>query len=356
MIPYLLVLLAVVVIAYLGRIANNRLLRGISLGTVGLILVGFAGLRDVSVGTDTGTYVRQFLRADVAASITRTTEVGYTFLTWSIRELTDSYAVLLTLIAVIVVGCYLATIRKTVQRYETAIFVFVCLGVYTFFFNGARQGIAAALCFAALPYLLERRVLPYLLIVGMATLFHHTALVALPLYYLISPRLDITRLFLVAGATLGLIVLLEAFVELATELVSDKYASYAQKGKGGGAVLASFLVSQGIGFFLLRNRIGNFKEEYALLFNIYLIGLVPVVAAVVTDVNPSGLLRFHLYFSPVSILLWPMIFRNVRGSSERAFFGFMFIVFMMSFFVMTTRTFSDLAPYKTNQDILRVEY
>lgn len=356
MIPYLLVLLAVVVIAYLGRIANNRLLRGISLGTVGLILVGFAGLRDVSIGTDTGNYVRQFLRADVTSSITRTTEVGYSFLVWSVRELTDSYAVLLSLIAMIVVGCYLVTIRKTVQRYETALFVFVCLGVYTFFFNGARQGIAAALCFAALPFLLERRALPYLLIVGAAALFHHTALVALPLYYLISPRLDITKLLLVAGATLGLIVLLENFVELATELVSEKYAGYARQGKGGGAVLASFLVSQGVGFFLLRDRIGNLKEEYALLLNIYLIGLVPVVAAVVTDVNPSGILRFHLYFSPVSILLWPMVFRNVRGPSERAFFGFIFLVFMMSFFVLTTVTFSDLTPYKLNQDILRVEH
>ena len=52
--------------------------------------------------------------------------------------------------------------------------------------------------------------------------------------------------------------------------------------------------------------------------NIYLIGLVPALASTLSGVNPSGLLRLHLYFSSVAILMWPMVFLQLRSVSVRA--------------------------------------
>lgn len=352
MTPYLLLLFAVVGISYVGRVSNHPLLRRLSLGVVALLLVGFAGMRDWGVGTDIETYLRGFLQADDPGFITRNTEVGYNLLAWFAATTSDSYAVLLTLIAMIVVGCYLPTIVRLVRRYEVGVFIFVCLGVYTFFFNGARQGIAAAICFAALPFLLNRKALPYFLTVGVAALFHHTALVTFPLYYLASPRLGLSRLALLTGLTVGLIAFLQVFVQLATDLVSDKYASYADQGRGGGEVFGSFLGIQGLVFVWLKGKLGAEQERFTMLLNLYLIGLVPVVASVVSNVNPSGILRFHLYFSPVAMLLWPMVFREIREPIVRTYLGFVFLMFMTSFFIMTTTSFSKLTPYRVNQELL----
>ena len=112
---------------------------------------GPGGLRDYQVGTDTGNYVRQFRLSESFSSVTeRKTEIAYNLLSWGARWLSDSYSALLLLIAAIVVTCYVSTIVRLTRRYETALYLFVVFGIYTFFFNGARQGIAAAICFAAL--------------------------------------------------------------------------------------------------------------------------------------------------------------------------------------------------------------
>jgi hypothetical protein len=82
--------------------------------------------------------------------------------------------------------------------------------------------------------------------------------------------------------------------------------------------------------------------------NIYLVGLVPVVASVIASVNPSGVLRLHLYFSSTAILLWPMVFRQFRQTPLMAIISLGFMAITMGFFVMTTTTFSHLSPYMVN--------
>lgn len=352
MIPYLLLLLFVVVVAYLGRRAGNEVVRRISIGAVMLALVAFAGLRDSAVGTDTGTYVRQFRFSESFATVAeRGNEVGYGLLRWLARNISESYSVLLLMIAAIVVACYVPTIVKLTRRYETALFLFITLGVYTFFFNGARQGIAAAICFAALPFLLERRLIPYLLMVALAALFHQTALIALALYPLASQRVHWTRLVALGVATVVLVVFLQVFVDFAAALLDDKFAAYAIEGEGGGQVWVAFLLGQGVMLYLFKDTVRDPEGHYGRLLNIYLIGLVPALASTLSGVNPSGLLRLHLYFSSVAILMWPMVFLQFRTTPLRGLVALGFAGVTLLFFLLTTSTFSNLTPYRVNQEI-----
>ena len=352
MMPYLLLLAFVTSTAYLGRRSRHHVIRKSSLFVVGGALVAFAGLRDFRVGADTGNYVRQFTFSESFASVTEhKTEIGYNFLSWLARSISDSYSVLLLLIATIVVGCYIPTIVKLTRRYETALFLFITLGVYTFFFNGARQGIAAAICFAALPFLLQRRLVPYLLTVGVAALFHQTAWIALVLYPLASPRVDWRRLILLGGAAVVLVVFLQVFVGFAAALLDDKFAAYAEAGEGGGQVWVAFLIGQGAMLYLFKGRVHDPEGHYGRLLNIYLIGLVPALASTLSGVNPSGLLRLHLYFSSVAILLWPMVFLQFRSVTVRGLIAFGFIGVTLLFFMLTTNTFAGLTPYRLNLGI-----
>ena len=353
MTSYLLLLFFVVVVAYLGRRSGNTMLRRLSIGAVMLALVAFAGLRNYRVGTDTGNYVRMFGFSESFESVTeQETEIGYNFLAWLARNFSDSYSALLLMIATVVVACYVPTIVKLSRRYETALFLFITLGVYTFFFNGARQGIAAAICFAALPFLLQRRAWPYFLMVGFATLFHKTAFVALPLYFLAAPRISAVRLGLLAAAAVVLVVFLRVFVGFVADFLDDRYATYADAGEGGGTVMLAFLFGQGAVLLGLKGTIRQDQRAlYCRLLNIYLIGLVIAIAAVLSSVNPSGLLRLHLYFSSVAILMWPMVFLQLRSVSTRALVAFGFMVVTTLFFLLTTSTFSGLIPYRLSEEI-----
>lgn len=351
MIPYLSLLTFVTVTAYLGRRSGDKVVQGFCLFVVGGALILFAGLRDLRIGTDTGTYIRHFYASESFDIVTERQDFGYYVLSWFARWLSDSYAVLLVLIALIVVVCYMVTITRVVRQYEMALYLFVALSVYTFFFNGARQGLAAAICFLAIPFLLERRLWPYLALVAVAATFHKTALIILPLYWIASAQVRWTRLVILGFATLLTVAFLGVFVGLAADILSDKYARYADIGEGGGKIWMSYLVAQGALLYLFKPFVPDLGGRYARLLNIYLVGLVPAVASTLSAVDPSGILRLHLYFSPVTILLWPMVLEQFRTTAVRGLFLIGLVTVTLTFFVMTTSTFSHLIPYQLNESI-----
>lgn len=351
MTPYLILLLFVSVTAYIGRIAVDMNIRRSSLALVWAALVCFAGLRDIGVGTDTGTYISIFNAHEELGSVFNNTDFLYYILAWLARLISDSYWALLFLIATITVTIYLTTIIRIVKRYETGIYLYIALGIYTFFFNAARQSIAASICFAALPFIFQRKIAFYILLVLLASTFHRSALIAIPLYWLASQEIRWTRLVWLGLATAFLVGFLSQFVSLSAELLSDKYASYAEVNEGGGKLTVAFLVGQGALLYCFKNYVSDSDGLYKRLLNIYLIGLVPAVASTLSSVNPSGLLRLQLYFCQVSIIMWPMFFRSIKFYLDYIILSFLFFVLTIIYFILTTINFGNLAPYTINISI-----
>lgn len=317
MLPYIYLLFFASATAYLSRLYFAKDIQRVFLSLIALTLVLFAGLRNYTVGTDTHTYVSIFNRVNEFGDVFFHIDFGFYFLVWLARLFTKEYFLPLLIIATIIVICYLTTILRVVKRYETALYLFIAVEGYLFFFNGARQGLAAAVCFLAIPFILERRFWPYLIFVLIATTFHRTALITIPLYWLASPTVNKKRLFYLIIITGIVIVGLKSFVGLATDIFSDKYANYAEAGKGGGEITMIFLLVQGGILYYIKQYVPDEKGTYPRLLNIYLIGLVPVVAGVLSNVNPSGILRFKLYFCASSILLWPMFFEQVKDVHKK---------------------------------------
>lgn len=326
--------------------------RNLSVFIVATLLILFQGLRDGSVGTDTLVYVRRFDFVTSIEDVWRSTEIGYNVINVLLSLLFESYSVLLLSIAIIVVGCYVVGIVKMTKHFALALFLFVMLGAYTFSFNAARQGIAVAFCFLALTFLLKRSRLRYFSLIGIAFLFHHTALIAAPLYFMSSEKVNWRHL---VASIVGIVLLvagLGSVVGLSAALLSDNYSTYAEVSEGGGEVMVSFLTLQGIFLYFLRPKRSHADKTviYSRLFSIYLVGLIPAVASVIASVNPSGVLRLHSYFSHTAILLWPMALYQVKGERFRPLIAIGLVFFMLLFFYLTTANFSKLVPYRLNPE------
>ncbi|ATC85300.1 EpsG family protein [Pseudoalteromonas arctica] len=351
MAPYFIVLFFVVVIAYFGNKYGSRGVEYICVGLILSVLTLFGGLRNYTVGTDTGTYLKHLGRMGSFDDVWKSTEIGYNFLMFLSKSLSDNFASLLLLIAAIVVLCYVLTIVRMTQRYETAIFLFITLGTYTFFFNGARQGIAAGICFLAIPWLLERKPKVYFTLIVLAFTFHHTALIAAPIYFLARPYIGRTQILTVIGGTVIMTLFLATFVRFATVYLGDQYSTYAVVTSGGGHLTVAFLVTQGCLLYMARSIAISPNGYYSRLLNIYLLGLIPVVAGVVSNVNPSGIIRLHLYFSTTAILLWPMVFLGLSKFKIRSLISYVFFIVCLLYFFMNTSTFSNLTPYQLNSTL-----
>lgn len=349
MTPYIILLLLTVLFSYIGRKSGTSLIRRFYLAVVLLMLVLFAGFRNVSVGTDTGAYVADFNLITSSDFIWRTTEIGYNSLAFICSSISSNYTLLLTSVALISIVCYSIGLIRLTKRYETAFFLFFTMGFFTFIFNGARQSIALSIFVLALSSLLNRRLVSYLFLVVLAASFHHTALFAIPLYFLAIPRVGFRQLLYIFIAITTLVLTLRSAGQFIELFFSDKYTSYTVKGESGGSLMVSYLLVQGFILYLLRHKIYDPKRKYLRLLNIYLIGLVPASATVLAGVNPSGLLRISMYASSTSMVLWPMVFYGIKDDSIRFLSSVLFLIFFITFFYFTTISFSQLVPYSINR-------
>src|SRR5690554_5980083 len=119
MIPYLVLLFFTVGIAHVGRRFGSQGVRRFSVLLICGLLVLFAGLRDRTIGTDTGNYVGWLNRVSSLEDLLAFhNEIGFGFLVLVGSSLSDGYAVYLVLIALAVITSYLIPVLKLVPRYE----------------------------------------------------------------------------------------------------------------------------------------------------------------------------------------------------------------------------------------------
>lgn len=356
MAPYLILLalvLAITSAASYGNPLAHRLPRLLALIVTATILVTFAGVRHWTVGSDGENYLMMLRDSTSMQDIWTTTEIGFNAVLLLSASVSSNYMLLFFSISLIVVSNYLIGIKAFFNRVHIPILVFLAFGYYTMFFNVARQGIAVSICFLALIWLVKRRPFPYLVAVAVAVTFHHTAIVALPLYFMALPRTS-WSIFLPLGIIAVVIsVFLPTIVEISGQLLDTRYSTYAEESEIAGAsgqLTVAFIITQGLFFLIVQKHILTSAPVFARLLNIYLLSFVPAVATLATGANPSGFLRFSMYFSHTAILLWPMVLGSIRNRHAYVFAVFLFMVFGAVFFVSTTSAFGDFVPFTVNED------
>ena len=340
MTPYLFILGLVIFWAYLEKITLNRKAFWVPL----LLLSIFAGVRSNRVGTDSGAYTSLFqsklnteyykFSADV--------EVGYQYFEYFLLKFTYQYYWLFLITSFIICLCYLIIIKRFSRDYIFSIFLFVTLGFYTFFFNGLRQGMAMAVCFLALPYLINKNKLKYFFLIIIASLFHTSAWIMLPFYFLVHIRFRLEYKILITFLSSFLISgLLISY--LAEE--NSRYEGYAQVSESsGGYILLIFYFILGLSVYFLGKKERFLNHNYKIFEQLYLCGLFFMIPIALLGTNPSGPQRILNYFTPMLIFLIPILISKFKTN----FVLYIFSILMIIFFYLTTSRFSNLTPYALN--------
>lgn len=340
MLPYLLILFFVLFWITLEQKAINR--KSFWLPLVTLVL--FFSVRSNQVGTDTQVYTYNFDNSlDVKYfDFNENVELGYQLLEYSILQFTDNYFWLFFISGLMVVCLYLKVIIKYSVNYLLSIFLFITLGVYTFFFNGLRQGIAMAIFTSALPYLLERKVIPYVLVCLFASLFHITGLFMIPFYFLVN--LTVKPLYKIISTFLGSLFISSFLINyLAT--TNERYEQYTEASEQAGGLLTLGFYNILLLFIYLIIRLYKITDEYTIkLFTFYAVGVVFIIPIAMLGVMASGPQRLLTYFTWTLVLILPVIFKKINNIYITSLAVLIFLVY----FILTTTTFSNLTPYVIN--------
>lgn len=338
--PYLFIISLVMFWIYFEKITLNRKAFWVPL----FLLSIFAGIRSSKVGTDTGAYAAIFeLNLDPRYyEFNPNVEIGYQYFEYILLNLTHNYYWLFLIAAFFIVYSFLLIIKKYSINYLLSVFVYITLGIYTFFFNGLRQGIAIAICFLALPYLINKIFLKYLLFVFLASFFHISAWVMLPFYFLVHANFKlqykVLSSFLFSLFVSGLLI---------SYLAQDniRYEAYTEvSDSAGGYIMLLFYLFFAIVICLLCKKERLINNEYKVFEQIYLCGLFLVIPITFLGTSASGPQRVLNYFIPMLVFLIPFIVSKLKYN----FVKFIFYFCLVIFFYVTTMRFSNLTPYLIN--------
>ena len=193
-----------------------------------LPLVYWCTFRSLSYG-DTGAYHHFFLNApDSLADIpayasTLSKDSGFFLFTAVLKCIFGSdIRVYFFLIATLQMLCLVPIYRKYSGNYWLSIFLFVASTDYlSWMYNGIRQFIAVGLIFTTLPLLLKKRYIWTILIILLASTFHQSALLMLPVIFLVQGKAWNKKTNLVLLGILVAVLFAGEFTDLLDNLMEE---------------------------------------------------------------------------------------------------------------------------------------
>lgn len=340
MLPYIIILFFVVSVVYFEAEYLGR--KAIIFPSIFLIL--FSSIRSYTVGTDSISYTEayRFEYNPYYYGFNSNIEYGYQFFDYFILNFSYNYFWLFLLTSILIVPLYMVTIKKLSINYYYSVFIYITFGIYTFFFNGLRQGIAMSICFFCFPYLVEKRWILYFVFVVIASMFHISALVMLPMYYLVNSKFKLE--YKVFGCFIISMLASQILIGYLAE-GNIRYEHYTEEAeKTGGYITLLFYTLIGVLVFVLGKKYRNFDIRFNKFEQILLCGLALVVPVSLLGTDPSGPQRVLYYFVCVVIFLIPYILRGIKS----AYFNVLFIFLSIVYFLLITMRFSNLYPYQIN--------
>ncbi len=333
---------------------NNRTYSNFSIVLAAMILVFFAGIRSQNIGVDTGNYVRFFQLFDLNQPLISSEgrgDYGFDFLQRFAKHISEEYWSLLFVIAAFAVYFTIKTLRSLSLNLSLSVFLYITLGTYLFFFNGARQGIAAAIYGVALVQIINRKFYTYILWVFIASLFHKTVLMMLPFYFILSMRFSMKRMFLFSVISFLALLYISSILSVFDDYTEERYGVYEDRGAQGGYLLTFFYVFSASILVYFRKFI---KEGRRTLYDKYLyltvFGALVYIVVTLTgkDVN---FLRLALYFSFGNMLIWPMVFVHVKFFKITGIRILFFLVHLVFYFIFLSKM-RGYVPYTLNPSII----
>lgn len=271
-------------------------------------------------------------------------ETGYRILCKIITFITSDWRFAMFIIGAIMLSGYYLTSKL----YSNMVWLSVLIIMVDPFLQSLfvlRQHLAMGIILLSYYFVINRRIIPYLLICFLAISIHQSAAVFLPIYFIYNLQLNIKihLLFIIIAIILynnfAYFLTTGASFAMATASYDEHFFEYdLQQGTNSKmAILLSVLLLLRI--FLLK---GDFyKEGINKLLSIILI-LGTTISIIGTGF--VGTSRLNMYYSSASFLLIPNTLEYVRHKNVRTLYGILYFLFLLYFFVKNIET-QDLKEF-----------
>ena len=306
-------------------------------------------IRGADMGADTGVYLKFFNkmvntpweRIFEFNSSGPQFEEGFVVFEKLITVFTKSPKVYQVIYSTIYLVSVVTFANRLEKRQFSFLYFFATIGLYTFMFTGVRQCLAMCICLWSYPYIKKRKLIPFLLILALAFLFHKSSILFIAAYFIFDRKLNWSNTLIYALFALIAYLNVGAFQEWFNNALDYEYEVEAT---GNGfiffaviAVITAFALF--VVYYYKRQN-----TEFISLINIGIITFILWLLRLVTRVaeRPS----YYFMFFSVAMLCYAI--DEIPNKRDKEIIGiFVYAAFMLLYVYKFLTGFASLVPYKT---------
>lgn len=293
-------------------------------------------------GTDYAMY--EYMYFNQYAQNIEKVEIGYKILMQLSYQLFGENAYLFfTLCSALTILPIYIIIKKYSNKPGESLFYFVALGFYVLSFNMVRQSIALAICFFALKYMFNRKIIKYVITILIASLFHMTALIMIPMYWIANLQFNKKKLLILLIVLSFSGILFNPIFNYFTSIIPQysMYSSYGNAHAGIGTyIVDSIYIILIILIILNKNRMINENKKYIInliTFSMFFIML---------SIQNILFARLIYYWLIPIVLILPEIITTVKKQYRNTMQLFIVICFLLFYFI-NIYSFNGVYPYES---------
>ena len=330
-----------------NNLASAILKRSAPIFLVGSFLALFllSGFR-VDVGIDYPSYVQWFY--DIYNYDFSYFEPGFRAIIGIIQIFSLDPQWLFIVSSFLTIGIIYISIKKYSFNPALSVFLFSTMGFLSHSLNLTRQFIAIAIILYAFNYLVNQKFWKYAAAVGVAALFHQTALIMLPVYFLLRMKLKPAH-YLVILIVSAIISLFQKTI--INTLVVTFYPQYYNKAFIGDTIISSYYIilclclMVSVVYLLTKKKISVLKDSDRVIINtIFLVTLSHIFFTWVPLSN-----RVSLYIDISLIIIIPNLLAHIESKTRRSILIFIITLYFLWAGYMSLQTNANgVLPYKSS--------
>lgn len=292
-------------------------------------LVMVSGLRS-NIG-DTFFYMHTFKLSDFTWEfIKNDKDIAFGFLQLLLKMISSDPQILIFTTALITNLLIILVLYKYSRLLEISLYVYITSGLFLVSMNGIRQFLAAAIIFAATKYILDGSWKRFFLVVIIASTFHQSALVFIPIYFLVRSKAWTKTTFSLLLVAVILVIGYNQFTELLFSAIGDSQYGHYQNFNEGGANILRVVV---YGAPLIIAFLG--REKLRLLFPksdyIVNLSLLNVFFMVIASQNWI-FARFTIYFGLYQLILIGWVIKLFREKDQKLIYYALLLCYLIYFY------------------------
>ena len=298
-----------------------------------IILVSVSGLRN-GIG-DTRDYMHLYdLVVRNEGNYKDAYEPGFLFLLKLLTNISSDPQIMLLVTAMVTNVLNIWVLRKYSSLFELEVFMYITSGYFLVTMNGIRQALAAAILFISTKFIIDGRFKPFLIISLVASTFHTSALIMIPVYFIVRQEAWSKRIIYIILISSIMLVFMQPIMEsIFAAAEGTKLGGYEEAvlggGEGGASIIRTFIAAiPEVVSYIYREKLKNTWPDSNIFINMSLINLILMSFALYNWLFA----RFNFYFQTYTFILLPYLIGNVFKRKERDLIYYLFVVCYFGFF------------------------